>query len=241
MLYTRNFFVHSYETDTNLKLSIASIMRYFEDVAFLQSEGLNIGMDYYNAQNVGWVIYKWKINIHRYPKFKDTVKVVTDPYAFNGFYATRHYFIYDENEELICDAVAEWLFIDTIRRRPKKVLDIMYEKYGLTTDCKDRFVHLEKLPNAQKDDYKKSFHVRQSDIDVNGHVNNIKYVEWALETLPPELKQGKELVQLKTMYSKEIGSNENIEVITEKLDDNHFRHSVILNEKVHCNIETIWK
>ncbi|MGK7389968.1 MAG: hypothetical protein ACNS60_06440, partial [Candidatus Cyclobacteriaceae bacterium M2_1C_046] len=30
----------------------------------------------------------------------------------------------------------------------------------------------------------KNFKVRRSDLDINQHVNNVKYIEWALEVLP---------------------------------------------------------
>ena len=56
----------------------------------------------------------------------------------------------------------------------------------------------------------KSFDVRYSDIDTNMHVNNVKYVSWALETVPKDIVLNYELKNVKVTYEKETTYGETI-------------------------------
>jgi acyl-ACP thioesterase len=43
------------------------------------------------------------------------------------------------------------------------------------------------LPLVTEYSYELHFRVRHGDVDLNRHVNNVVYVDWALETLSPEM------------------------------------------------------
>ena len=49
----------------------------------------------------------------------------------------------------------------------------------------------------------REFSVRMTDIDTNGHVNNNRYVEWALEALPEQLRREGQLTALRVQFRKE--------------------------------------
>jgi fatty acyl-ACP thioesterase A len=44
---------------------------------------------------------------------------------------------------------------------------------------------------------------RRSDMDMNGHINNVTYLAWALETIPPDVAHGCHLYQLEVDYKAE--------------------------------------
>jgi acyl-ACP thioesterase len=50
---------------------------------------------------------------------------------------------------------------------------------------------------------------------MNAHVNNVRYVEWAVESLPPEAVQGYELVALELHFRAETGHGEQVTVEAE--------------------------
>ena len=37
---------------------------------------------------------------------------------------------------------------------------------------------------------------RRSDMDMNGHINNVTYLGWALETVPPHIADSSTLIQV---------------------------------------------
>ncbi|MGE5354559.1 MAG: acyl-[acyl-carrier-protein] thioesterase [Acidobacteriota bacterium] len=242
MQYERNYFVHYYDADLKKRALITSLMRYFEDIAILQSEDASVGLDYYTNNKVAWVLYKWDIEILNFPKFKDTIRVVTCPMAFAKFYAFRSFDIYSLNGEHLVKGGSMWFFVDMNTRRPAKIPQEVYDSYQITpADTRPLEIQDPKAPDEIA--YSSNFRVRQSDIDTNGHVNNIKYIEWALEALPPETFSGSILSRIKVVYKKETMYGRMITSsasATKEGNKTTFRHKITEGDVDLCFIETEW-
>ena len=90
-----------------------------------------------------------------------------------------------------------------------------------------------------KEDVVREFHVRKSDIDVNRHVNNIRYVDWAFDALPEELALGGTLRRLQIHYKKEVHYGEPVVARTEMLErDGHMVacHGIYAGEELRCSL-----
>ena len=48
------------------------------------------------------------------------------------------------------------------------------------------------------------FKIRNTDTDSNKHVNNVRYIEWALNTLDNEVLEGYEIEEIKIKFEKEM-------------------------------------
>ena len=90
----------------------------------------------------------------------------------------------------------------------------------------------------------KSFQVRHSDIDTNMHVNNVKYVAWALETIPKDIVLSCELKNIKVTYIKETTYGETVKVSTEVIKEENktiCRHKIINEEGTAITfLESTW-
>ncbi|HEX2867837.1 MAG TPA: acyl-ACP thioesterase domain-containing protein [Ignavibacteriales bacterium] len=244
MQYERNYFVHYYDADLKKRALLTSLMRYFEDIAILQSEDASVGLDYYTNNKVAWVLYKWDIEILNYPRFKDTIRVVTCPLAFAKFYAFRSFDIYSLSGEHMVKGGSMWFFVDMNTRRPAKIPQEVYDSYQITpADTKPLEIEDPKAPSGATA-YKTTFRVRQSDIDTNSHVNNIKYIEWALEAIPLETFQGYTLRRIKVVYKKETVYGRMIDSSASEIRQGEniiFRHKISDGDVELCFIETEWQ
>ncbi|SQC00956.1 acyl-ACP thioesterase [Clostridium tetanomorphum] len=184
----KEYEIHYYEVDYKRRLLITNIINYFCDIATKQSEDRNVGLDYMKENNVAWVLYKWHINVHRYPLYGEKVIVTTRPHSFRKFYAYRKFEIIDEKGKIIIEANSIWFLIDIQRRRPKRINEHIEEAYKVSKDNDERAIlEIPDIKCIEKIHNEKTFNVRYSDIDTNGHVNNAKYVSWAIETVPLEI------------------------------------------------------
>lgn len=227
----KDYEVHLYEIDYNKKVTITSIMQYFEDIATYQSDELGIGIDYLMKNKIAWVLYKWDIHMDKYPEYGDKITVATIPYSIKKFYAYRRYEIYNKGEK-VGEANSLWFLIDTEKRRPCKVSEDIFMRYGLTKED-DKQLEFEKLRSPENIDFNKRFNVRFSDIDTNRHVNNVKYVSWALENVPFEIMTKHKISDIRVVYEKEVTYGEAVTVDTEMKEEEEkysFNH-VIKNSK----------
>ncbi len=240
--FEHKYFIHYFDIDKNRNATITSLMRYFEDIAILHSESRGLGLDYYDENNVGWFLYKWDIQINEYPKFADTITIITEPKAYKGFYANRDYTIL-LNDKVIGEIKTLWIFMDTEKMRPKKINTEMRDNFWLDSNA-DEINKLDELNGVNTILIQKQFDVRQSDIDTNNHVNNRVYIDWALETLPIEIKESKILKSLKVTYIKQLSYGDSIEAFSEIIEEDSsvkFIHSIKSNETEYCRLQSTWE
>ena len=211
--FSKDYEIHYYEVDYRLQSTITTIVNFMGDIGTEQSDSLGVGIQDLISKNMTWVFYQYDIKVNRYPKYGEKLRMVTEPSGFKKFYATRDYIIYDGNDNKIVEAQAIFFLIDTNKRRAMRVPTDQYEIYGIENELGKDFKidRLEKLENTM---YSKHFKTRYSDIDSNKHVNNTKYIEWAIETLPLELVKNYELKRIKVTFEKECLYGEEVCVKT---------------------------
>lgn len=242
-IYNQDYTINYFDSDLFQNAKITSILRFFENNAVMQSESLEIGLDYYEQEGVIWVLHKWDVKINRIPKFKEKINVTTQPYSFRGFYAYRYYEVLDSKGEKIITANTEWLFLNAVKKRPIKIISEMYNKYGLTEED-NKPLKIRDINAPENYSEEKTFSVRRSDIDSNHHVNNIQYVEWAVEAVPDEIILRYDLTDLIVVYKKEANPESEIfsRIKVEKSDNRLICHHLISDkEKDVCVMETVWE
>ena len=240
MEYSRNYLVHYYEIDGKRRLSLPSLIHYFEDLAMLNSEAQGLTLDYYDKNDRGWMLYKWDIKIQIYPKFNETLKITTHPSAFKNFLANREYKILNMYGEQLVEAQSVWLFADTKTRRPLRVPEEMYTKFDIGLESESLFDKLEELPSIGKGSHTIKINVHNSDIDTNQHVNNVRYIEWAMGSLPKEFTDKNTVKRVQVNYKKELNLGDEASVISEVTGEIS-QHSICSNGKDVCNLRFYWK
>lgn len=198
----KKYEVHYYEVDYKKRLLITSLVNYLEDIATWQSEELGIGFKFLEKHNVCWVLYKWDIKINKYPVYGDVITIKTNPKSFRRFYAYRKFQIENDKGEIIGEANSIWFFINIEKRKPMRIMEEMFDGYGLTEKDNEE-VKIEAIEKMERSDSEKEFNVRYGDIDTNKHVNNVKYLSWALEAVPLDIVDNYTLTSIRVVYEKE--------------------------------------
>ena len=243
MKFERKYFIHYYDIDLNKNASITSLMKFFEDIAILQSEHVGLGLKYYEEKKSGWLLYKWDIKINKMPVLLEEVLVITEPKSISKFYAFRSFEIKNEAGETLVTANTLWFYIDILSRRPAKIPDEMYTGYGVERKQGGELA-IADPERSDEIDFEKEFNIRHSDIDTNEHVNNIKYVEWALEVVPVEILNNYLLKRIKIVYKKETNYGRKINSLVHICNENSIvvcKHKILDDTTELCLLETHWE
>jgi len=239
----KEYEVHYYEVDYKKRVLLTGIMNYFSDICTMQSEDLGLNLDYMKENNIAWVLYKWDINIIRYPVYGEKVKVKTIPYSFRKFYAYRKFEVMDNLGNVIITANSLWFLIDTLKRKALKIPEDMYNIFGIESNNNEK-MEIKKISIPNEIDVKQNFNVRYSDIDTNLHVNNVKYAAWTIETVPMDVVLNYTLKNINITYEKETVYGDMITVCT-KVNKEEQQvvcvHKIIdNNEHILTVAETTW-
>lgn len=195
-MYSFDSRVRYSEVDNEGRLTLTSVLDYFQDCSSFQSEDLEIGVDFLKENHVAWVLISWRIEVERYPLLGEHIRVATWPYDFKGFYGCRNFRMVTAKGEVLARANSLWALLDTTTGRPVKLLPRMEEVYQLEPplpmeDCPRKM----KLPEGLR--AKEPFPVHRFHLDTNQHVNNGKYILMAQEYLPAGFSIGKLQVEYK--------------------------------------------
>lgn len=242
---SKEFEINYYEIDYKKRALITTLMNYFEDVSTKQSEELGVGLDYLTKKNLGWVIYKWNVQVERYPVYGEKIKVRTIPLSSRKFYAYRKFEILDDKGDIIVTAESIWFLIDILKRKAIRVTEEMKQAYEIQETKIDPF-NIKKIVKSKNTDFEKLFSVRYSDIDTNRHVNNVNYVVWAIETVPIKTITTCTLKKINITYEKEAKYGNVIKVMTEIINKSEKNivciHKIIDDQdNILSLLETYWE
>lgn len=186
------------ETDPEKKLTLVSLVDYFQDVSTFQSEDCGVGVDFLQQQDRAWMILSWQIEILRRPRLAEHICAQTWPYGFKAFYGYRNYTLLDGRRKLLARANSIWAMMDTKNGKPARVPEAVVS--GMTMEPKLEMDYAPRKIKVPPESIKReSFAVCRHHLDTNHHVNNGQYIRMAEEYLP----EGFETEQLLVEYRQQ--------------------------------------
>lgn len=183
LIYSEEFKIRSSEVDPSGKARLPSICDLLQEVAGSNALELNFDISHLNEQNLTWVIHRLHVQMDRYPEWRKKIIVKTWPSGGDSLRAYRDFLILDTNGNEIGRSLSYWLMLNIESRRPVRIPE---EIIKMAPENKEHVLPIRKNRievNGGVSDAK-TFHISRSDLDLNRHVNNVKYIEWALEALP---------------------------------------------------------
>ncbi len=197
-MYTFDSRIRYSEIDYQGKLSMASLLNYFQDCSTFHSEDIGLGVEYLSELKLAWVMSAWQIVVNRYPKLGEKVTIGTYPYEFKRFLGMRNFILYGENGEVLAKANSIWTLLNIETGVPTLPTEDMIAGYGLEEKL-DMDYAPRKIAVPEGGEKKQSITVELQHLDTNHHVNNGQYVNMALGFLPEDF----EIAQLRAEYKKQ--------------------------------------
>lgn len=233
MIHKENFTIRAYEIDAKGKASVTSICNYLQEAAGNHATILGVAVDHLFKMHLTWVLSRLHIQVSRFPIWRENVRLETWPSGKKGKYATRDFLIFDQSDNIIVRGTSSWMMIDLKMLKPITMPEFMNE---IKSPARPRAIDdsFQKLPPPQNPEIETMFDVRLNDLDINQHVNNVKYIEWALESIPIRDWQESHLTELEISYRSETKYGERVVVKSER-NQNIYLHGII-SEKDQRNL-----
>jgi len=184
-IYQADYRIRSYEIDTRGLVRPLTILNYLQDAAGEHAARLGASVPALLKKNLTWVLSRYHLQFHSFPPVHSQISLRTWPSAKEGRFALRDFALTGPDNQLIVSATSSWMLINLETRRPVRIDEFLPE---LPTVPR-RMVHdnFTSLPVPLDFNCELPFRVRHSDLDINQHVNNTVYVDWALETIPANI------------------------------------------------------
>jgi acyl-ACP thioesterase len=244
--FEKEYRVHVYETGPNGRISLYSVLDLMQDIASDHAELLGFGREDLIRNNRFWVLSRIYVVITDLPVWEDTIVVRTWHKGVDKLFGMRDFEILRNGEKPVISAASSWLVVD---RDSKKIQRLDHE---LSNNAR----HVDALPrNAEKlgkieGDCRLSqpFNVKISDLDVNLHTNNTRYIKWATDTYDLDFTMNHVPVSAEINYLVEsvYGDNILIETVSTTGPEKVYDHCILKTgnnteeKKEICRIRLNW-
>lgn len=177
--YSKNYVVHVYETGPNGILAIHSLFNFLQDIASEHATRLRFGKDDLLKENRFWVLSRIYANITIWPGWEESLTVKTWPRGTDKLFALRDYQVTRRDGKIIASATSSWLVVDLMTRRVQRPDSLLSYINSEMPSSQATGRNAGKLnPTGENPVADHPLRVRQSDLDINLHVNNVNYIKW---------------------------------------------------------------
>jgi medium-chain acyl-[acyl-carrier-protein] hydrolase len=243
-MFEKQFNLRYFEMDQHAGASPTTILTLLEEAAAEHCLSMKRSLyDLFN-QNIGWVLLSGYMHMVRYPLYKEKITIRTWISKYSCIKGVRENIIFDEQGSIIGRAKGLWLFFDIKKRIPVRIFDDIKEKWSCFPEESINYDINKKIEALGSASYKKSFLVHRYDMDSNKHVNNLKYLQWLMETIPNEIMDN---CYMQSIYGRFVGEaqfDHSIVSLTENENDpNNFIHTIrdLDTNQVYSTGRTVWR
>lgn len=212
MYFTQDFKIGLSMLGQSTFISNKGFLSILQDIAEMHSASIGYGVTDIYTTNYSWALLSWKIKFINRPKYGDVISIKTWSRKYSTkLYCYRDFEIYDSNQNLIAIASSKWVLIDISKGKITKLNDNLMELYQPEEKRVFEEDEIEKIAEPETIQNTINYKIRKADIDVNNHVNNLCYVDIALEAFPNSINEFNACTEFEIMYRHQIRLDDNIQ------------------------------
>ena len=151
--------------------------------------------------NLVWIITDYDIEVARLPHFAEEITIETEALSYNRLFCYRRFTIYDEAGQELIHMMATFVLMDRDSRKVHAVESEIVAPYQ--SDFDKKLIRGPKY-DSLNEPIIKDYHVRFYDLDMNGHVNNSKYLDWIFEVMGADFLTHYIPKKINLKYVKEV-------------------------------------
>ncbi|MFZ4590805.1 MAG: acyl-[acyl-carrier-protein] thioesterase [Ignavibacteria bacterium] len=224
---TEEYILNSNDVDTKERMSPVALCNFMQNLASKAAEKRGFGYTFMQHNGFVWVLVKIIVKVIKYPKWNETVKLQTWVHGIERLKTDRHFILYDNNENEISYAITEWAMIDYKLRRPQIIDNFVDRRKALDVKTAD-VNYPAKIKQLSNPLLCCSRIIVYSDIDLNGHVSNIKYPEWFLDTYEFDFRHNNIPEEFEMNFLSECKFGQSVNIFKET--DGNIHYGSIIRE-----------
>lgn len=239
---TYNFVAEPFHVDFNGKLTLGILGNHLLNCAGFHATDRGFGMSTLNEENYTWVLSRLAIEIDDMPNQYEKFTIQTWVENVYRLFTDRNFTIINQDGVKIGYARSIWAMINMNTRKPADLLN-MHGGNIVSYICQGEECPIEK-PTRIKVETKEvaaTLTAKYNDIDINGHVNSIRYIEHILDLFPIEYFQTLRVRRFEIAYVAESYYGDELKFYKEEMGGGEFSIEIRKNNnEVVCRSKILF-
>ncbi|MBW1810835.1 MAG: hypothetical protein JRJ87_21770 [Deltaproteobacteria bacterium] len=244
--FTTRFRVRYQDSDPNLLATPVALLGAMQEAAIEHSEHVERGTEWLLQRSLSWMIVQTRFEILSLPTCHTNLEVITWPSEMGRLLSRREFIINDADEKPVLLGTTLWAFMDTAAKKVTRVPEDVSNAYPVLIErALDK--PFRRPEGCDQYQWQNRFPVRRWEIDFNSHVNNLRYLDWMLETVPADCYEAFRVQEVNIRYQKEVSLGQSVLAKTSRLSTvpgglARFGHIILIEESSEpiASAETIW-
>ena len=183
---TYEFLAEPFHCDFSQRLFMGHLGNHMLNAADFHSSARGFGMKYLLSINRSWVLSRLAIEMDKMPVQYTKFNVETWVESAMRYFTSRNFRVVGDDGKVYGYGRSIWAMIDTETRQPT---DIFAIDNGAINNwiVKDKECPIDKGGRVKMSDdaeFVRTIETYYNDVDINGHINSVKYIEHILDLWP---------------------------------------------------------
>lgn len=219
---TYSFVAEPFHVDFTGRLTMGVLGNHLLNCAGFHATERGFGIATLNESNYTWVLSRLAIELEEMPLQYESFSVQTWIENVYRLFTDRNFAILNKDGKPIGYARSIWAMISMDTRKPADLLSLhngSIVDYICQKECPI------KKPGRIKVNQKElagEVVTKYSDIDINGHVNSIRYIEHILDLFPLEIFREKRIRRFEMAYNAESYYGDTLAFYKEQVSENEY-------------------
>lgn len=219
---TYQFVAEPFHADFTGRLTLGILGNHLLNCAGFHATERGFGMATLNEDNYTWVLSRLAIEMDEMPRQYENFTIQTWVENVYRLFTDRNFAVIDKDGKHIGYARSVWAMINMTTRRPADLLEInggSINDYICNEPCP-----IEKSSRIKVKAHEPTctLHAKYSDIDINGHVNSIRYIEHILDLFPLDFYRTRCVRRFEIAYVAESYYNDTLSFFLDQEEDGHY-------------------
>jgi len=206
--YTETFALRAPMCDMSGQWRPGAVLESMQETAGDHCVRLGIGRPVMDSLGIAWVLSRSRVVLNRAPRMNEVISVETWPLPPRHLFYPRINAFRDESGSVIGEAASLWLLMDLETRRVVNS-DVVLAHLPDTADM-PAGIPLGAARPLSGEAETGTFMPPYADFDLNGHVNNTKYLDWTCSALGHGTMAKRRVCEFIIGYEREIRPDEPI-------------------------------
>ena len=230
------FMAEPFHCDFSGKLFMGHLGNHMLNAADFHSTDRGFGMQYLMSIQRAWVLSRLAIEMTEMPTQYTRFNVETWVESAMRYFTSRNFRVIDDKGKVYGYGRSIWAMIDTESRQPTDI-------YAIDNGAIDNWIVTDKECPIDKGgrvkmdseaELVRTIDTYYNDVDINGHINSVKYIEHVLDLWPLDWYREHTIKRLEIAYVAEAHQGDRLSFYCQQTADAEFCIRIVRGDGVEC-------